>query len=112
MDIVKPNPGELVINKNSNGAFNSTPIDQILRNMGIDTLVIAGVVTNACVETTARDAADRGYNCILVEDGCASYEEISHEMTLRSFARLFGKVMNTDDVISLLERISISVCDQ
>ena len=99
-------PGELVVNKNSSGTFNSTPLDQYLRNMGIDSLVIVGVLTNACVETTARDAADRGYNCILVEDGCASFEQASHEATLRSFARIFGKVMTTEEALSLLEGLT------
>lgn len=106
LECVKPCPGELIVNKNSSGAFNSTALDKYLHNMGIDSLVIVGVVTNACVETTARDAADRGYNCILVDDGCASYEEISHNMSLRSFARLFGKVMSTDNIISLLHDLS------
>ena len=105
LEAVRPQPQELVVNKNSSGAFNSSALDQFLRNMGIDSLVIAGVVTNACVETTARDAADRGYNCIVVEDGCPSYEPLSHEMTLRSFARLFGKVLSTRELIRLLSRL-------
>ena len=100
LDELQPQPGELVIPKNSIGAFSSTAIDQILRNMGISGLVIIGVSTEACVESTARDAADRGYECILVEDGCASdFGLDSHEASLISFARMFGLVNSTDEVL-------------
>jgi len=102
-DEVAPRLGELVINKVTRGAFNSTGIDQLLRNMGVDTLVIVGVATNACVETTARDAADRGYRCILVEDACAGQSEYLHDATMLSFATLFGRVQTTVDVLADLE---------
>jgi len=98
---LRPRPGELVVRKNSVGAFNSTAIDQILRNMGITGLVIVGVITEGCVETTARDAADRGYDCVLVEDGCASdLGRATHEGALLSFARMFGEVRTTDEVLA------------
>jgi biuret amidohydrolase len=104
IDELKPQSGELVIDKNSASAFNSTNIDQLLRNMGIDSLVITGVATNACVETTARDAADRGYKSILVEDACATFHgQDVHDMTMRNFASLFGKVMSSLDAIKLLQ---------
>jgi len=91
---------EIIIHKTTGGAFNSSPIDKISRAMGIDGFVITGVVTNACVETTARDAADRGYPCILVENACASLDQASHDATLRCFARISGHVMTTDEVIA------------
>jgi biuret amidohydrolase len=97
---LQPRAGELVVAKNSNGAFNSSPIDQLLQNMGITGLVIVGVITEGCVESTAREAADRGYDCILVEDGCASdLGREPHEATLMSFARMFGEVRSTDEVL-------------
>jgi len=100
LDELRPQPGELVVRKNSVGAFNSTAIDQILRNMGVTGLVIVGVITEGCVETTARDAADRGYECILVEDGCASdLGRETHEAALLSFARMFGEVRTTAEVL-------------
>src|SRR5690625_3030546 len=93
VDPLAPRDDELVIPKNSLGAFSSSPIDQLLRNLGITGLVIGGVVTEACVETTAREAADRGYDSILVEDACASNMGMEqHEATLLSFARFFGEV--------------------
>ena len=68
--------------------------------MGITGLVIVGVIIEGGVETTARDAADRGYDCILVEDGCASdLGRETHEATLLSFARMFGEVKTTDEVL-------------
>jgi biuret amidohydrolase len=71
--------------------------------MGIDGLIIAGVVTNVCVETTARDAADRGYKCILVDDACAAQSQEFHDSTLRTFAMVFGKVRTTSEVIGILQ---------
>lgn len=100
---LEPVKGELVINKTSAGAFNSTGIDIILRKMHIDSIIITGVATNACVETTARDAADRWYNTILVEDACASFDPLDHNATLRSFARIFGMVKTTAEVIDNLK---------
>ena len=103
LEEVKPKAGELVINKTSSGAFNSTAIDQTLRNTGIDSLVITGVATHACVETTARDAADRGYNCVLVDDACAAFTEDYHYATLRVFSMHFGKVQTTKEIITYLK---------
>ena len=104
IDAVRPRPGEIIIPKNSAGAFNSSPIDQILRNMDITGLVIGGLITEACVESTAREAADRGYDCILLEDGCASdISQDIHEMTLFNFARTFGEVRSTQEVLDHFE---------
>lgn len=104
IDALQPQPNELVFDKNSVSAFNSTPIDQILRNFNSEFLVIAGILTNNCVESTARDAADRGYNVVVVEDACATFEEEVHQATLRTFARSFGKVAATDEVLETLSR--------
>jgi nicotinamidase-related amidase len=102
LEELRPRPGELVINKTTAGAFNSTGIDQILRTLGVEQLAIVGVSTNSCVETTARDAADRGYECVLVEDACGAARVESHDATLRSFRRLFGRVAPAADVIAEL----------
>ncbi len=71
--------------------------------MGIESLVITGVATNSCVETTARDASDRGYNCILIEDACCARSQDRHDMTMMTFASLFGKVMYTEEALEYLE---------
>ena len=92
----------MVFDKNTSSVFNSTNIDQILRNMGIESLVITGGTTNSCVETTARDAYDLGYDCILVDDGCLARSQDRHDMTMWTFASIFGKVMDTTEVIGYL----------
>lgn len=104
LEELSPKEGELVINKNSSGAFNSTAIDQILRNMQIECLVITGVVTWACVQVTALDAADRGYKCVVVEDAVAGLDEGLHNAALRIFDATFGRVETTDAVCVELEQ--------
>ncbi|MGD9762553.1 MAG: cysteine hydrolase family protein [Candidatus Binatia bacterium] len=101
---LQPGPGELVINKVSRSAFTSTGIDQVLRNMNLDTLIVTGVATNSCVEMTSRDAADRGYKCVIVDDACATLTPDMHDAVLRTFAMLYGKVQDTQDVIEELRR--------
>ena len=100
-----PLPTELVLDKNSSGAFNSSALDHYLRNLGVENLVVTGVSTNHCVDSTARDAADRGYNVIVVEDACADADPAAHRATLDAIARHFGVVRRTDEVIALFTRL-------
>ena len=101
---LEPQPGELVVNKTTYGTFSSTGLDHRLRALGISSLVVGGVVTNVCVETTARDAADRGYQVVLLDDGCAAFSPEIHEAAMLSFQGPFGRVRRTDEVHALLER--------
>lgn len=103
VSVLEPRPDELVVNKTTYGTFNSTGLDHALRSLGIASLVIGGVVTNVCVETTARDAADRGYDVVLLDDGCAAFSPEIHEATLLSFQGPFGRVRKTDEVLALLD---------
>ncbi|MBA2461086.1 MAG: cysteine hydrolase [Actinobacteria bacterium] len=98
-----PTDGELVIDKNTSSAFNSTGIEWLLRNLEVETLVLAGVATDMCVETTARDAADRGFNVILAEDATATFFEHHHRAALSGFARVFGEVWDSADVLAALD---------
>jgi nicotinamidase-related amidase len=97
-----PITGELVINKTSRSAFNSTAIERLLLNLGLQTLIVAGVTTSSCVDTTARDAADRGFQTVVVEDATAEHDQASHEAALRQFAVRWGRVWTTADTISAL----------
>ena len=103
IDALKPAEGELVIDKNASSAFNATGIEWLLRNLGVETLVFAGMATDMCVETTARDAADRGFNAIIVEDAAATFFEGHHRAALSGFARVFGQVWSTERVERALQ---------
>jgi nicotinamidase-related amidase len=103
VDELKPLPGEHVLRKTTNGAFASTNIDSLLRALGCDQLYLTGVSTNMCVETTAREAADRGYGVTLIEDACGTTHEDLHLVTMRNFQRLFGRVRSTAESLSELE---------
>ncbi len=68
-----PQEGEIVIDKPGKGAFYATPLGDMLKERGITQLVFAGVTTEVCVQTTMREANDRGYECLLAEDATESY---------------------------------------
>ena len=95
VDELKPLSGEHVLRKTTIGAFASTNIDSLLRALGAEQLWMCGVSTNMCVETTAREAADRGYLVTLVEDACGTTHEDLHQVTMRNFQRLFGRVRSS-----------------
>lgn len=95
LEEVAPLAQETIIRKTTQGAFNGSEIDTTLQRMGIKNLVFTGVVTSCCVETTARDAADRGYGCVLVSDACADCDEAMHDAAMLNFGLYFGKVVDT-----------------
>ncbi len=97
---VEPLPNELVLDKNTLSPFNSTGIDQLLHNMKVENLVIAGLLTNAGIESTAREAGDRGYNAIAVEDACAAYHPAEHAASLRDPS--WWVVKTTNEVVGTL----------
>lgn len=101
---VKPLPGEPVLNKTTISAFTSTGIDSLLRSMGIEYLLFSGVSTNMCVGTTARDAADRGYRCLLIEDCCGAAQYEYHRWEIVNFQRLFGRVDSLANVMAEVKR--------
>jgi biuret amidohydrolase len=103
---LKPEQGEWIVNKTTMSAFNSSPIDSVLRSGGIEYLIFAGVSTNSCVEGTARDAADQGYKCVIAEDACGAASQNLHEATLENFGRLLGRVETTETIIGELREHS------
>lgn len=96
IDELKPSASDFVIRKTTIGAFASTGIDSLLKSLACEQVYLAGVSTNMCVETTAREAADRGYCVTLVEDACGTTHEDLHHATLKNFKRLFGSVKSTE----------------
>ena len=78
-----PLDDEIVIDKPGKGAFYATDLDDVLQNYGIANLLVCGVTTEVCVNTTVREANDRGYRCVVLADCCASYFPEFHEMGLK-----------------------------
>ncbi|HEY1689110.1 MAG TPA: isochorismatase family cysteine hydrolase [Solirubrobacteraceae bacterium] len=107
-----PGPGEIVLNKSTFGGFSSTGLDQMLRNWGVGQLVICGQATNVCVYMTAAEAADRGYECVVVGDACAAWSQTLHDAFLENFRLLFGRVAGTDEVIAELDGDGASAADE
>jgi nicotinamidase-related amidase len=73
IDELAPVPGEPVVDKPGKGAFHATDLDAMLKNRGISQLIVCGVTTEVCVHTTVREANDRGYDCLVLEDCTGSY---------------------------------------
>jgi nicotinamidase-related amidase len=107
-DIIKelyPAPGEPVIDKPGKGAFFATDLHAILQNRGITQLVVTGVTTEVCVNTTVREANDRGYDCLVPADCVGSYFPEFHEMGLKMIKAqggIFGWVTHSKDVLAAL----------
>lgn len=97
-----PHETDHMVMKKAYGAFFQTPLDRILRNLNIKTLVITGVATNYCVETTSREAVAYGYDVILVNDATATFDPEGHQATMKVIATGFGEVMSTEEVLQLL----------
>src|SRR5437660_8823234 len=100
-----PAPGEPVIDKPGKGAFYQTDLELMLKNREIDTLFVAGVTTEVCVNTTVREANDRGFRCIVLSDCCASYFPEFHDMGLKMIKAqggIFGSVSASAPVIAAL----------
>jgi len=100
-----PVPGEPVVDKPGKGAFHATDLEKILANRSITQLLVCGVTTEVCVSTTVREANDRGFNCLVVEDCCASYFPEFHTAALAMIVAqggIFGWVAPSATLIEAL----------
>jgi nicotinamidase-related amidase len=105
VDALKPAPGEPVVDKPGKGAFYATDLDSLLHNRGVSQLVVCGVTTEVCVNTTVREANDRGFRCIVLSDCCASYFPEFHDVGLKMVKAqggIFGSVSTSMPVIAAL----------
>ena len=93
--------GEPVVEKHSYNGFNDTNLDDILKSHGVETLVITGVATNVCVESTLREGYFRGYYVVVPEDCVASGNQALHEGALNNFRLYFGDVVASEDIQNL-----------
>lgn len=103
LDELAPMPGEIVIEKPGKGAFYATRFGEELRRLGVRQLVFAGVTTEVCVQTTMREANDRGYECLLAEDATESYFPEFKQAALamiRAQGAIVGWTATTDQVLA------------
>ena len=101
-----PIAGEPVIDKPGKGAFYATDLELILRNRGIEQMIVTGVTTEVCVNTTAREANDRGFDCLVLSDCTGSYFPEFHEQALRMIQAqtgVVGWVGRSDALVAALQ---------
>ena len=97
-----PSPGDVIVDKTANGAFYQTDLELVLRAQGITHLIFSGCTTDVCVHTTLREAVDRKYQCLLVQDACASADAYAHAAALHMVTvedGVFGVLATLDDVL-------------
>jgi nicotinamidase-related amidase len=99
---VAPEGDEIVLPKTSSSLFNSTVFDYLLRNMGIDTVLVTGFLTDQCVDHTIRDGADRGYLMVCVEDACATKTPERHAGAIDLF-KGYCRVARSDELLRDLD---------
>lgn len=100
-----PKPGEIVIDKPGKGAFYATDFEAILRHQGIKSLIVCGVTTEVCVNTTVREANDRGFNCLVPDDCVGSYFpefQTAALAMIKAQGGIFGWVSDSEKVLAAL----------
>ena len=105
IDELKPAAGEPVVDKPGKGAFHATDLDAMLKNRGIRQLVVCGVTTEVCVNTSVREANDRGYDCLVLEDCTGSYFPEFQKMgiaMIKAQGGIFGWVGQSNDFVEAL----------
>jgi len=93
-----PDPDEIVFPKTSSSVFISTNIDYVLRNLGVRSLIVAGVLTDQCIDSTVRDACDLGHLVTVPTDACATLTAERHEWSLRN-NRGYCRQITTDALV-------------
>ena len=99
IDAIAPVGDEIVIPKTASSVFNATNIEYVLRNLGVEYLIICGTVTDQCVDTAVRDACDKGFLVTLVGDCCATYSQERHDASMR-LNKGYCRQVTTDQLIA------------
>jgi ureidoacrylate peracid hydrolase len=105
LDAIKPAEDEIVIPKTSSSPFVSTNIDYVLRNLGVRSLIIAGILTDQCIDSSARDACDLGYLVTIATDACATHSRERHEWSLRN-NRGYARQRSTAKLVTEIKRLT------
>ena len=100
IDALKPEAGEYIVDKNRPSAFFGTDLEANLAALGARNLVVCGVTTNCCVETTVRDASQRDLRTFVVRDAVAEYDDDRHAVALQSMELLFAYVIGLDEALA------------
>jgi biuret amidohydrolase len=104
---VEVHPSDVIIDKTANGAFTYTELEPVLRVQGITHLLFTGCTTDVCVHCTLREANDRNFQCLLIEDACASGDAYAHAAAVHMVTvegGIFGAVATADAVVAALRR--------
>lgn len=105
IDAIAPGEDEIVLPKTSSSVFISTNIDYVLRNLGVRFLLVAGVLTDQCIDSAVRDACDLGYLVTTATDACATLSQDRHDWSLRN-ARGYSRQRTTAELVAEIERLT------
>ena len=101
---LKPEENDMILLKTTSGTFSSTDLEHQLRSLGVNSVIITGVVTHMCVENTARIASDLGFNVFVVNDACAGWSPTLHNAALRALELIFANIVTTNEILKILNK--------